>query len=392
MKKKFYLLIALLNCMCLTSNAQLRVLENGRVQVGTLKEDDDLLNVTTFQVFGPYGDMRAGSKLTLGDFGRYPNQGWNVFIGEYGTEDSDQLWLHGKKGIYLTTNGQASNVAAYYNPSINSNFVFNTNLRVNGVNITSDARLKENIKSLENPLSLLNNINGVTYTYRISEIQKYREPDKSKFTNILATQANGEGMGSQLSSNTAMTDKEINDKQYQNELTKKEVEDANRKRVGFLAQDIQKVLPELVQTDENGVMSIDYIGFIPIIVESIKEIQKTIDNQNEIINDLQNRLSEKESSSLLRSTNSSTGDGASLNKAKLYNGEAATVSYKLNRSFTTANLQIFDVTGKLLKNIKLEIPENTINMNSNELGYGTFIYALVVDGQKMDTLKKYINR
>lgn len=97
MKTKLYLLIILMSCLAITSNAQLRVLQNGRVQVGTLKLDnEDLENVTTMQVFGPHGDARSGSKLTFGDFGRNAYGGWNVFIGEYGTTDSDQLWLHGK--------------------------------------------------------------------------------------------------------------------------------------------------------------------------------------------------------------------------------------------------------------------------------------------------------
>ncbi len=82
------------------------------------------------QIYGRIGDARAGSKLTFGDFGQYANQGWNVFTGEYGTTDTDQLWLHGKLGIYMTTNGYANNVVAYYNPASNTNFVFNTNLRV----------------------------------------------------------------------------------------------------------------------------------------------------------------------------------------------------------------------------------------------------------------------
>ena len=64
----------------------------------------------------------------------------------------------------MTTNGYANNVVAYYNPASNTNFVFNTNLRVNGVNITSDARLKENVESLQNPLALLEQVNGVSYS------------------------------------------------------------------------------------------------------------------------------------------------------------------------------------------------------------------------------------
>lgn len=118
----FLILISLVS----NANAQLRVLSNGRVQAGLLKDNnEDLGNVTSMQIYGRIGDARAGSKLTFGDFGQYANQGWNVFAGEYGTTDTDQLWLHGKLGIYMTTNGYANNVVAYYNPASNTNFVFN---------------------------------------------------------------------------------------------------------------------------------------------------------------------------------------------------------------------------------------------------------------------------
>lgn len=85
-----------------------------------------------------------------------------------------------------------------------------------------------------------------------------------------------------------------------------------------MAQDIQKVLPELVQTDENGMMSIDYIGFIPLIVESIKEMQQTIQQQNEVIDNLQALLS-PEVQSQLRSNTTSTSNISAVDGAKLYN-------------------------------------------------------------------------
>lgn len=154
-------IVLLLVCMFAVNglNAQLRVLSNGRVQTGLLKESEDPLNVTTLNVLGKYGDMRSGSKLSLGDFGRQPNGGWNTFIGEYGTNDTDQLWLHGKLGTYITSTGNGNNIVAYYNPSANPYFVFNTNIRVNGMNITSDTKLKDNINSIKDPLNLLSQLN-----------------------------------------------------------------------------------------------------------------------------------------------------------------------------------------------------------------------------------------
>ncbi len=376
-----------MSCLSITSKAQLRVLQNGRVQVGTLRLDgEDPLNVTTMQVFGPHGDMRSGSKLTFGDFGQFPYNGWNVFIGEYGTTDSDQLWLHGKNGIYLTRGGQASNIIAYYNPASNSNFVFNTNLRVNGVDITSDARLKENVQSLQNPLDLLSHVSGVTYNYKLSEINKYREPDKSKFTEEQSIQENTSDM--QTSMDAASIEKANRDKQLQNVIDRKEAEEASRKRIGFLAQDVEKVLPELVKTDEDGVKSIDYIGFIPLLVESINEMRLTIQEQQNEIEMLQSLLS-VETKSTLRST--STGNPDMVEGAKLYNRAGASVSYTLPSTFSNAYLQVFDISGRVVKKITLTIANDIVDINPSEIGYGTFVYALYVDGQKADTLKKFVN-
>lgn len=386
MKKKIYLLTVLFVCLCFTSNAQLRLLQNGRVQVGTLKlENEDVKNVTTMQIFGPYGDMRAGSKLTFGDFGQYIANGWNVFLGEYGSDDTDQLWLHGKKGIYLTTGGQASTVVATYDPSVNTNFVFNTNLRVNGVNIISDARLKENVESLQNSLGIIDQLNGVSYNYKLSEINKYREPDASKFSESLNLSNN---INSDLSANVPLTEKETQDKLYQSEIERKEAEEAARKRIGFLAQDVEKVLPELVLTDEKGVKSIDYTGFIPLIVESLKEMQQTIQEQQNEIENLRNLLP-NETESMLRST--STSETSVVEGAKLYNRAGATVFYTLPSTFTNANIQIFDVSGRMLKKITLTANNDMLEMNPSEIGYGTFVYVLYVDGQKADTLKKFVN-
>jgi len=46
-------------------------------------------------------------------------------------------------------------------------------------------------------------------------------------------------------------------------------------KIGLLAQDIQKVFPELVKEsgDEDGTLSINYQGLIPILINAIKEQQ-----------------------------------------------------------------------------------------------------------------------
>lgn len=100
----------------------------------------------------------------------------------------------------------------------------------------SDARYKTNFKQIPNALESVMQINGLKYNWKVSEF-----PEK-KFT----------------------TDTQI----------------------GFIAQDIEKIYPELVLTDAKGYKSVDYSRLTPILVEAIKEQQIKIDNQQKIIEEL----------------------------------------------------------------------------------------------------------
>ena len=50
-----------------------------------------------------------------------------------------------------------------------------------------------------------------------------------------------------------------------------------KKDVGVLAQEIEKVLPEIVREDKEGYKSVQYDKIIPLLIESIKEQQKQIE-------------------------------------------------------------------------------------------------------------------
>ena len=88
------------------------------------------------------------------------------------------------------------------------------------LNINSDARLKANIISLGATLSKLLQIDGKSYT------MKKDESDKQK--------------------------------------------------IGLLAQDIEKVFPELV-SESNGIKSVNYQGLVPVLINALKEQQNEIE-------------------------------------------------------------------------------------------------------------------
>ncbi len=76
------------------------------------------------------------------------------------------------------------------------------------------------------------------------------------------------------------------------------------KQVGLIAQDVEKLLPDLVVTkkmvvDESthqtmSVKTVNYTGFIPVIISGIKEQQITIDAQQKKIDELKAQVSELE--------------------------------------------------------------------------------------------------
>ncbi len=65
------------------------------------------------------------------------------------------------------------------------------------------------------------------------------------------------------------------------------------RQVGFIAQDVEDVIPEIVSKNREGYYSISYGSVTPILVEAIKEQQQIIESQQSEIDQLKemvNRL------------------------------------------------------------------------------------------------------
>ncbi len=62
------------------------------------------------------------------------------------------------------------------------------------------------------------------------------------------------------------------------------------RQLGFSAQEIEKLFPELVMTDDKGYKSVDYGRLTPVLVEAIKEQQVKIDSLQSQIDELKKLL------------------------------------------------------------------------------------------------------
>lgn len=107
-----------------------------------------------------------------------------------------------------------------------------------GLLICSDARYKKNITNLYNSLNNLLRINGVRYDLRQSDFPEKNFSDKNQ--------------------------------------------------IGFIAQDLEKIFPEMVFTDEKGFKSVDYARLTPVLVEAVKELSIKIEILEEKVSAMQN--------------------------------------------------------------------------------------------------------
>ena len=89
---------------------------------------------------------------------------------------------------------------------------------------SSDERLKDNIKPIENPLDIISKISGNTFDWNSEKQNIY-----------------------------------------------------NGKDYGVIAQEIQKVMPELVDTRDSGYLAVKYDKIVPLLIESIKELKREIE-------------------------------------------------------------------------------------------------------------------
>ena len=62
------------------------------------------------------------------------------------------------------------------------------------------------------------------------------------------------------------------------------------KQLGLIAQDLEKIFPELILTDKNDLKSIDYEMMIPILIKAIQQEQKMLIKTQDEINICHNKI------------------------------------------------------------------------------------------------------
>jgi hypothetical protein len=173
---------------------------------------------------------------------------------------------------------------------------------------------------------------------------------------------------------------------------------------GFLAQDVKIIFPELVEQDEEGYYSVNYISLIPVVVEALKEHQQIITAQSEKITELEvlvKNLVEKSSLRAGTEDNVTTAINTVVSdhvNAFLYQNapnpfQAKTeIRYFLPQGILQAYLCIFDMQGQMLKKLDASVGDNTLMIQGSELQAGMYLYSLIADGKEVDTKRMILTK
>ena len=65
---------------------------------------------------------------------------------------------------------------------------------------------------------------------------------------------------------------------------------AKGRNIGVIAQELQKVYPELVTQGDDGYLAVDYTHLTAILIQAVKEQQEQINILNKRLNDQQEQI------------------------------------------------------------------------------------------------------
>ena len=228
---------------------------------------------------------------------------------------------------------------------------------VNGVLLNNYVSQDIQEREASNVLEKLSGLNVTTYNYDNSELQKIRN---------------------------AGDDKE--DSPY-GVITHQKLE---RKHHAIIGEQLEEMFPELVYTNEDGTKYVNYTEMIPLLVQSINELQgrlATVENdetpKSRIANETSNVSSPVNTPAVVAKLAQNTPNPFT---------ERTTIRFTLPEDVQNAYIYIFDMTGKMQKQLPVDASMQSIAINGYELSAGMYIYSLVVNGKEVDTKRMILSK
>jgi hypothetical protein len=196
---------------------------------------------------------------------------------------------------------------------------------------------------------------------------------------------------------------------------------SSKKQYGLIAQDVQTILPELVgnitkpaEYDSLGNIitptvtykNLNYDAFIAILIKGMQIQQRQNEKQDSLITTLQNQINNLTTSvtACCSNTNVRTTTPAEQNQLTINLSdkdiivlnqnvpnpfaEQTTITYNVPEQYGYAQMIFTTVEGRILKAVDItKKGRGQVNVYSNDLSSGMYMYSLIVDGKTIDTKK-----
>jgi hypothetical protein len=215
---------------------------------------------------------------------------------------------------------------------------------INGMFISSDSRFKDNIEPIENTDEIIKKLNPVAYQYKTDEFKDRNFPAGNTY--------------------------------------------------GFIAQELNEVLPDAVNKERDGYYSVNYIALIPVLTKAIKDQQTEIEALKAKVEEI------AEVNKMQGSIEGTPAQKVEINKTAMLMqntpnplNDVTFIDYYLPASATSAFIKVTDNNGRLIQAFPInktgygQLELNCINMAS-----GTYYYSLLIDNNVIDTKTMVISK
>ena len=164
---------------------------------------------------------------------------------------------------------------------------------------------------------------------------------------------------------------------------------------GLLAQELQDIYPNLVVKGQDGYLGINYVELVPVLIRSIQELKAELDEVKGADNTM--FMSPQKDMTAETSEISQTSN-FKPQISKLYQNtpnpfsERTEIRFSLPDDAQNAYIYIFDMSGKMLRQIPVDSSMQSVTINGYELSAGIYLYSLAVNGQEIDTKRMILSK
>lgn len=166
-----------------------------------------------------------------------------------------------------------------------------------------------------------------------------------------------------------------------------EIQSYSKKHYALSAEQLEEIFPEFVYTNADNSKSIDYVGMIPLLLQSINEL-------NAEVAELRGRASyaqKKETTSISQVADTDISI-VSQNTPNPWS-TSTDINLSVTDNVQTAVFYVYDLTGKqVFEKVISERGNSSLKLTSADFTPGMYIYSLITDGKLIETKRMIVTK